>query len=262
MSWWDSIDTVSRFNNWMQFAVIVFAFLTGISGFLVWFSGNRITLQQTKLTALAQQKAKTYENTSLSVHKELVALQQKQFETEQLLKVANTNLARLGKQLKETQNKQFEAEEALRRMAINKEGISDKSKTPAVPVKPPVSSKFDERFLDILKQGTEGIIDIYAIQGDTDSNALAANFDTLFKKAGWTTNGVAQSSFSQKIEGLVLAFHSKDTAPSYAAFLIDAFNKLGITVATRVSSKYPEWSLSLIVSNLPVPVADGSQDSP
>ena len=262
MSWWDSIDTVSRFNNWMQFAVIIFAFLAGISGFLVWFSGNRIALQQTKLTALAQQKTKTYEKTSLSVHKELVALQQKQFETEQLLKVANTNLARLGKQLKETQNKQFEAEEALRRMTINKEGISDKTETPDVPVKPTGTSKFDERFLDILKQGTEGIIDIYAIQGDTDSNALAANFDTLFKKAGWTTNGVAQSSFSQKIEGLVLAFHSKDTSPSYAAFLIDAFNKLGIAVATRVSSKYPEWSLSLIVSNLPVPASDGSQDSP
>ena len=76
MSWWDSIDTVSRFNNWMQFAVIIFAFLAGISGFLVWFSGNRIALQQTKLTALAQQKTKTYEKTSLSVHKELVALQQ------------------------------------------------------------------------------------------------------------------------------------------------------------------------------------------
>lgn len=264
MSWWDSIDTVSRFNNWMQFAVISFAFLTAISGFLVWFSGNRIALQQTSLTALAQHKTKTYENTSLSVHKELVALQQKQFETEQLLKVANTNLTRLGKQLKKTQKKQFEAEQALSSMAINKDGISDRLEMPAVPLTPqaPVSSKFDERFLDILKQGTEGIIDIYAIQGDTDSNELAANFDTVFKKAGWTTNGVAQSSFSQNIEGLVLAFHSKDTAPSYAFFLKEAFNKLGIAVATRVNSKYPEWSLSLIVADLSIPASSGSQDSP
>jgi hypothetical protein len=264
MSWWDSIDTVSRFNNWMQFAVIIFAFLTAISGFLVWFSGNRIALQQTRLTALAQHKTKTYETTSLSVHKELVALQQKQFETEQLLKVANTNLTRLGKQLKKTQKKQFEAEQALSSMAINKDGISDRLEMPAVSLTPqaPVSSKFDKQFLDILKQGTEGIIDIYAIQGDTDSNELAANFDTVFKKAGWTTNGVAQSSFSQKIKGLVIAFHSKDTAPSYAFFLKEAFNKLGIAVATRVNSKYPEWSLSLIVADLSIPASNGSQDSP
>jgi len=262
MSWWDSIDTVSRFNNWMQFAVIIFAFLTAISGFFVWFSGNRISLQQTKSTALAQKKIKTYENTSLSVHKELVALQQKQFETEQLLKVANSNLARLHKQLKQSQKKQFEAEEALSRIKAGRDRISHEPEIPLTPKQPSLSPEFKKQFLDILKQGSEGIIDLYAVQGDSDSKKLASKFDTLFNQAGWTTNGVAQSTFSPKVEGLVLAFNSKETAPSYASFLLHAFNKLGISVSTRVNSKYPEWSLSLIISDFPVPASGIKQESP
>jgi len=262
MSWLDSIDTVSRFNNWMQFAVIVFAFLTAISGFLVWFSGNRISFQQTKSAALSQKKIKTYENTSLSVHKELVALQQKQFETEQLLKVANTSLSRLRKQLKETQKKQLKAEQTLGLIKTGKDQISQEPEIPIASPKPSLFSKYDKAFLDILKQGNEGIIDIYAVQGDSKSRKLAANFDTLFKKAGWTTNGVAQSTFAQKVDGFVLAFHSKDTAPSYGSFLLHAFNKLGIPVSTRVNSKYPEWSLSFIVSDVPDPASNTRQNSP
>ncbi|MBW1867342.1 MAG: hypothetical protein JRI38_06315, partial [Deltaproteobacteria bacterium] len=254
--------TVSRFNNWMQFAVIVFAFLTAISGFLVWLSGNKISLQQTNAAALAQQNIKLYENTSLSVHKELVTLQQKQFETEQLLKVANTNLSRLRNQLKKAQKNQSEAEQALDQMKIGKDRIVHETKIPATPKKPALFSKFSEQFLDIMKQNSEGIIDIYAVQGDSASNKLAVEFDTLFKKAGWTTNGVAQSTFSQKIEGIVLAFNSKDTAPSYASFLLHAFTKLGIAVSTRVNSKYPEWSLSLIVSDFPGPASNIKQNSP
>ena len=33
MSWWDSIDTVSRFNNWMQFAVMIFCIFSGYQRF-------------------------------------------------------------------------------------------------------------------------------------------------------------------------------------------------------------------------------------
>ena len=262
MSWWDSIDTVSRFNSWMQLAVIVFALLAAVSGFLVWLSGNKISLQHTESAALARQKIKTYENTSLSVHKELVTLQQKQFETEQLLKVANTGLSKLRKQLKKAQKKQLEAEQALDRIKSGRDRISHESEIPITPKQPALFPKFSEQFLDILKKGPEGIIDIYAVQGDSVSNGLAADFDTLFKKAGWTTNGVAQSTFSQKINGLVLAFNSKDTAPSYASFLLHAFNKLGIPVSTRINSKYPEWSLSLIVSDFPVPSSGTGQNPP
>lgn len=260
MSWWDSIDTVSRFNNWMMFAVIVFAFLTAVSGFLVWLSGNRISLQQAESAALVRQNIKTYEKTSLNVHKELVTLQQKQFETEQLLKVANTNLTKLRNQLKKAEKKRLGAEQALSRIKMDKNKTVPKYEIQVIPEQSALFSKFNARFLDILKQGPEGIIDIYAVKGDSTSIELAADFHTLFNKAGWTTNGVVQSTFFPKIEGLVLAFNSKDTAPSYASFLLQAFNRLGITVSSRTNNKYPEWSLSLIVSDFPASVSSAGQD--
>ena len=105
LSWWESIDTVSRFNGWIQLAVIVFAILTMIGSVLVWFSGNRIVQLQVASARMAEERINAADKTSLSVHKQLVAAEQKQFETEQLLKSANATVAALQDRLKKVAKK-------------------------------------------------------------------------------------------------------------------------------------------------------------
>lgn len=255
ISWWESIDTVSRFNGWMQLSVFVFVVLAMISSILVWISGNRISQLQTQSVRMAEQRIHSAEKTSLVVHKELTAAEQKQFETEQLLKSANARIAGLQDRLKKAEKKQATAEAALRKSKLHQKTAPAATVPTAAPKPAALKARFREQLLKGLAQHPEGIVDIYAIQKDSRSKQLAEELNELFRQAGWTTNGVSLSTFSERPEGLTLALHSQDTAPSCASTLQTVFSKLGLAVPIRINSKYPEWSLALIVADLPASAA-------
>src|ERR1700760_4635400 len=84
-SWWDSLDSITSFNKWMQLFVAVFGIITAICTFLLWFSGNRMAALQSIKEAQAQQRLHAAETSTEDVRKELTEEQKRRMEAEREL---------------------------------------------------------------------------------------------------------------------------------------------------------------------------------
>jgi hypothetical protein len=59
VSWWDSVDSVQRFNNWMQGGIVLFGVIAALTGVASWLATNRIDeLQEIKTLALERRVAR------------------------------------------------------------------------------------------------------------------------------------------------------------------------------------------------------------
>lgn len=67
-AWWDSIETVSRFNNWMQISIVVFGVLAAVASAFAILAANRISdLQDLEKTALRTELEKAKDDAASAV---------------------------------------------------------------------------------------------------------------------------------------------------------------------------------------------------
>ena len=77
-TWWQSLDSVGVFNNWMQLVAMVGAALTTVSLLLLWINGSRMTRYLIEREQSASKKIKAVETAAEQIRKELLATQQNQ----------------------------------------------------------------------------------------------------------------------------------------------------------------------------------------
>lgn len=71
MSWWDSIEQVSKFNTYMQIAIVLFGFLTASATYLSNKAANRISDLQSKKEVKTQQRLEATEAANKVLQDEL-----------------------------------------------------------------------------------------------------------------------------------------------------------------------------------------------
>ena len=248
------------FNSWMQLAAMIGAALTTISLLLLWINGNRMTRYLIDREKSASKKIKAVEKAAEVIRKELLATQQNQDIADQKRRLAEMDADSLRKEMDKIRSRYANAEGALKDriselkdMNITQTGTTSGTTTQNLP---PVQQT---GFLDgqqtkmlkkLLSSGPKGELDIISVLEDPGSHETATEFKELFDGQGWSTSEIVQSAFKHPPEGFVLVIHSKQTAPSYAKFLQRTLTTIGLSVSAQVNTKYPEWSISLIVGQV------------
>lgn len=255
-TWWQNLESVAVFNNWMQLVAMVFAALTTISLLLLWVNGNRMTRYLIDREKSAGNKIKAVEKAAEMIRKELLATQQNQDIADQKRRLAEMDAGSLRKELDKIRKRYANAEGALKdRISELKDMNITQSGTTTQNIAPPEPSGFldgqQKKMLSkLLSSGPKGELDIISVLEDPGSHETAIEFKEIFDGQGWSTSEIVQSAFSRPPEGFVLVIHSKQTAPSYAKFLQRTLTTIGLPVSAQVNAKYPEWSISLIVGEI------------
>lgn len=255
-TWWQSLDSVAVFNSWMQLTAMVGAALTAISLLLLWFNGNRMTRYLIDREKSASSKIKAVERAAELIRKELLATQQNQDIADQKRRLAEMDAGSLRKELDKIRNRYANAEGALKdRISELKDMNITHSGTTTQNIAPMQPSGFldaqqTKMLTKLLSSGPKGELDIISVLEDPASHETAIEFKEVFDDQGWSTSEIVQSAFTRPPEGFVLVLHSKQTAPSYAKFLQRTLTTIGLPVSAQINSKYPEWSISLIVGEV------------
>ena len=77
-SWWDSIDAVSKFNAWTQYAIAVFGILTAVAIVASAVAGKRISVLQAAKEELLQQRLKAAEDAAEAARSGVKQFEQRQ----------------------------------------------------------------------------------------------------------------------------------------------------------------------------------------
>lgn len=275
LDWWNVAESVSKFEQAMVMAVISFAALTFVAICLGKKGGKKNSADKTNIDARTVQQLKVREGEVADLRAELLSLQKERDTAARHIKEARDEITRLNQALKEAHHNHGRNEaqnDHGRKEAHKNHGrkerpndhgrtreLSPPQKKRPTPAEPkPASPKNDlrmgadqrEQLIGLLDPGPKGEIDIISSMGNEVSHLLALELEALFKSDGWTTKKVVQSSFAKVPEGLILAVHSRETAPSYAPFIQRSFTTLGFPVSAAVNKKHREWSLTLIVGDV------------
>ena len=91
-SWWNSADAVTRFNTWMQIAIVVFGILTAAATGLTIIGANRLSALQVTETTELRRRLEATEATAVAAKQHLGqrALSATQ-ENEQLLQLLTSS---------------------------------------------------------------------------------------------------------------------------------------------------------------------------
>ncbi|MBC2742025.1 MAG: hypothetical protein HGJ93_02985 [Desulfosarcina sp.] len=279
LSWWTNMESIAALNNWMLTATLIFAGLTGIMVFLTTGKSRNLVCRLSEDLEASRKRIKSLEKTAEEIRKELLQTQQHQDINQLKLKTSNTSAVELRQALLNARKRLEIAEAAIKTHQEQAEQDGDGTEaietsplpTYTMPLPPEqdgdgteaietldleleaegcLSESQREQLIDLLDPGPKGNVDIFCVMGDKESELTAKELEEVLTADGWKTNDVAQSAFSNPPKGLVLAVHSKDTAPSYASFLQRVFSTIGMTVSAKTDNKYREWSLTIIVGTI------------
>lgn len=272
-AWWNSVESIAAFNNWMQLIALIFTALTTISVLILWVNGNRMSNFLIEREKSASKKIKAVEKAAEQIRKELLATQQNQDIADQKRRLAEMDAGSLRNEMESIRKRYSDAEGALkhridelkdmnitqtysdRRTASGSTAgnstVGTISRTPSVVQKTgPFDAQQSKMLTKLLSSGPKGELDIISVLEDPSSHELALELKKIFDEQGWSTSEIIQSAFSRPPEGFVLIIHSKQTAPSYAKFLQRTFTTIGLPVSAQVNNKYREWSISIVVGQL------------
>ena len=257
-SWWNDIEAVSTFNTWMEVAVLAAAALTLISLLLLWRNGSQMARHFLDREQRANKRIKAVEKAAEQIRKELLTTQQSQDIADQQRRLAEMDAGGLRKELQQVRKRYFDAEDqlkdriqALKEIHITQGVTTNAAKTQGEVANPSgLDTQQRNMLIKLIKSGPKGELDIISILNDTSSHSTALEMKKIFDDYGWTTSDIIQSAFSNPPEGIVLAIHSKQTAPSYAKFLQRTLTTIGLPVSAEINNKYQEWSISIIVGQI------------
>jgi hypothetical protein len=250
LSWWTNMESLAAVNNWMLTATLVLAALTGILVFLTVGKSRTLVHRLSSDLEKARKRVLSLQKTAEEIRRELLQTQQHQDISQLKLKTSKSSAQELRQELLDARKRLEIAEAAVK---AHKERIEDDDPETIdeldLLLEPEggISESQREQLIGLLDPGPKGNVDLYCVMGDDTSELIADQLDEILTADGWKTNGVAQSSFSNPPEGLVMVVNSKETAPSYASFLQRVFTTIGMAVSAKIDTKYREWSLSLIV---------------
>ena len=255
LSWWTSMESVAVLNNWMLMATLAFAALTGIMVFLSVAKTKKLVNGFSEDLKTSRKRNKALEKAAEEIRRELLQTQQHQDINQLKLKTSKLSTKELTQALLDARKRMGIAEAALKDHRKQKEqnnGISEATEFLDLELEPEggLSESQREQLIDLLDPGPKGNVDIFCVMENEMSEMTANQLEEVLTADGWKTNGVAQSAFAKPPKGLVLAVHSKETAPSYASFLQRVFSTIGIEVSAKVDNKYREWSLTIIVGTI------------
>lgn len=272
MAWWNSVESVAAFNNWMQLIALIFTAMTTISILFLWVNGNRMTDFLIEREKNAGKKIKAVEKAAELIRKELLATQQNQDIADQKRRLAEMDAGTLRKEMESIRKRYSDAEgalkdriEELRDMNITQtfsgrntagqnevkrsaESTHKQSQNLEIAQETAILDAHRTKMLTkLLNSGPKGELDIISVLEDPKSHELALEIKKIFDEQGWSTSEIIQSAFSKPPEGFVLIIHSKQTAPSYAKFIQRTLTTVGLPVSAQVNNKYREWSISMVV---------------
>jgi hypothetical protein len=256
-SWWQSLESVFAFNNWMQMLAMFGAALTTVSILLLWVHGNRMTRFLSEREQSTSKKIKAVEKAAEQIRKELLATQQNQDIADQRRRLAEMDAETLRKEVEKTRNRYAQAEGALKErieelkdMNITQTQGGPERRPARLPVKKGgIDAQQRKMLAKLLSSGPKGELDIISMLEDPQSHEFALIMKKIFDEQGWSTSEIIQSAFSHPPDGFVLMIHSKQTAPSYAKFLQRTLTTIGLPVSAQINNKYREWSISLVVGH-------------
>ena len=257
-SWWNNIEAVHAFNNWMGIIALIGATLTFITLLLSWRHGSRMTRYFFDRERRSKKKIKAVEKAAEQIRKELLATQQNQDIALQQRRLAEMDADSLRKEMEQVRDRYSQVEgslkdriKELKDINITQGTTQNQSTTQNFGID---TSRLDAQqkkmLIRLLKTGPKGEMDIISVLDNSGSHQAATELKSIFDEQGWTTSDLIQSAFSQPPEGINLVIHSKQTAPSYAKFLQKTLTTLGLHVSAQVNKKYREWSLSMIVGEI------------
>ncbi len=255
-SWWNNLEAVNSFNNWMEVVALLGATLVLVSILLLWRNGSQMADYLMNRERKASKRIKGVERAAEQIRKELLATQQNQDIIAQQRRLAEMDADALRKEMENIRKRYANAEGALKdRIDALKDihvtqGFTQGSTTTTQGVAVPTTrldAQQRKMLAKLLKTGPKGELDIISILDDPDSHQAAIEMKKIFDTQGWNTPEIVQSAFSNPPEGIMMVIHSKQTAPSYAKFLQRTLTTIGLQVSAQVNDKYREWSISMII---------------
>lgn len=223
--WWNSVDGVARFNNWMQVLIVVFGLLTAVVTALTIFASNRISRLQAEDTAGLQTRLEAAEQVAATTRETLKVTSEKLTTAEQAIQSATSEAARAQKSADESKAK-----------------LQPRTLTPAQ----------RRAFVEALRGGPSGRIDVVAVLGDSESITFAAELDGALKDAGWPTAGVSQAVYTPRGPvGLLLKVHSKEFVPTHASTLQKALASAGFEAPAVLDGSVERGYLGIVVGHKP-----------
>ena len=221
--WWNSIDALAKFNNWMQVSIVVFGILTAAATALTIVASNRIALLRANEAAELQRRLQKAEQSSGKMGEDLKITTEKLSAAEQAIQSAGTEAAQARATAEESRKK------------LQPRGMSTEQRS---------------AFIAALKAASSGRVDIVAVLGDPESIRFAGELDTMLKTAGWSTSGVSQAVYTPSGPvGIFLKVRSKDSVPSHAVTLQKALAAIGIEAPALLDANVEAIYVGLIVGH-------------
>ena len=219
-SWWNSLEAVSKFNNWMVWIAAILAILAAICGVLIIVSGNR------------KDELKTKQDEQIKEQTE-----EREAELRSRVETAETSTSNVRKDLTDAQQKQVEAEHSLQEMQERDRPRTLNDEQRALLLK------------SLRKQENKGKIEIvFHSGGSGDAGDFATMFFQILKEAGWDI-GLGPVTPPTHISGLVIQVHDLNKAPAHALALQQAFKAAGISFRTEAYPVLGEEEVYLFVGS-------------
>lgn len=254
-SWWNNLEAITTFNDWMEVVALLGATLTLVTVLLLWRNGTQMARYLMDRERSASKRIKRVEKAAEKIRKELLATQQNQDIIAQQRRLAEMDADALRKEMENIRKRYANAEGELKERIDELKDIhithgitQGAATTQGFTVKSyGLDTQQHKMLAKLLKTGPKGELDIISILDNPDSHQMAMEFKKIFDEQGWSTQDIIQSAFSTPPEGIVLIIHSKPTAPSYAKFLQRTLTTLGLPVSAQINDKFREWSISMVI---------------
>jgi len=251
-TWWNDFDTVATFGIWMQGAAALLGLVCAFAAMALLSKGKRLLQLVAEKDRQMEKQVKAAEKSAADTRKQLQEARKKVDAIEEKKRLAEMDAEALRMELDRLRQKFTAAQQALE-VSSSSDSRSSHALEPGEDSEEAVlEPKQVEILIKTLQNGPKGELDIVSLLGNETSLKMARELHTILSKQGWMVSQVIESAFSSEPEGITLAVHSKQTAPSYATFLQRAFTTIGLEVSARSVKKYREWSLILIVGKLEI----------
>ncbi len=251
-SWWNDFDAVAAFGIWMQGAAALLGLVCAFAAMALLSRGRLLLRLVAEKDRQMETRVKSAEKSAVETRKQLQAARKQVDAVEEQKRLAEMDAEALRKELDRLHQKFTAAQQALKE-APSSAGRVSRSLEPGKDTQEDIlEPKQVEILIKTLQNGPKGELDIVSLLGNETSLKMARELHKILSKQGWMVSQVIESAFSSEPEGIILAVHSKQTAPSYATFLQRAFTTIGLEVSARSIKKYREWSLTLIVGKLEI----------
>ncbi len=251
-SWWNDFDTVATFGIWMQGAAALLGLICAFAALALLSKGKRLLNLVAEKDRQMESQVKAAEKSAVETRKQLQQARKQVDAIEEKRRLAEMDAEALRKELDRLRQKFTAAQQALKSSPSSASSASQTLEAENDAQEAVLEPKQVEILIKTLKNGPKGELDIVSLLGNETSLKMARELHEILSKQGWMVSQVIESAFSSEPEGIILAVHSKQTAPSYATFLQRAFTTIGLEVSARSVKKYREWSLTLIVGKLEI----------